>query len=314
MPSSYASFDQAAAIGAFGNDIRINRKFNRPCMVLVLVSESQRQQARKPSEARDLFRTLGTALLQTKSEYIKGRVVPLASSWLATLPTTIPSVSAIGRTWRIGLWYRFWRNPLRHKTGHQVWVIWVHHSVCKISSTVFARQHKDWYRGEGTPFWLFLNRWRGFGSCQSSTEYRWRCGQLRVVLKSSPTDKLSKNLDTSTGNRSSQVKTTSSYWQSRTAVEHLSVENHFKTSFPKANNQVADLGQWHFSLYNPSKTKALPRLSCVLASVKGCTVLSRMVCMERWIEGATEEYQQATNRAPTGFFQGTDIDCLLLDD
>ena len=47
-------------------------------MVLVLVSESQRQQARKPSEARDLFRTLGTALLQTKSEYIKGRVVPLA--------------------------------------------------------------------------------------------------------------------------------------------------------------------------------------------------------------------------------------------
>ena len=80
MPSSYASFDQAAAIGAFGNDIRINRKFNRPCMVLVLVSESQRQQARKPSEARDLFRTLGTALLQTKSEYIKGRVVPLASS------------------------------------------------------------------------------------------------------------------------------------------------------------------------------------------------------------------------------------------
>lgn len=112
----------------------------------------------------------------------------------------------------------------------------------------------------------------------------------------------------------SQVKTTSSYWQSRTAVEHLSVENHFKTSFPKANNQVADLGQWHFPLYNPSKTKALPRLSCVLASVKGCTVLSRMVCMERWIEGATEEYQQATNRAPTGFFQGTDIDCLLLDD
>ena len=76
MPSSYASFDQAAAIGAFGNDIRINQ--NQLGNSIGLAWSWSWCQNRSVTEARHLFRTLGTALLQTKSEYIKGRVVPLA--------------------------------------------------------------------------------------------------------------------------------------------------------------------------------------------------------------------------------------------
>ena len=117
---------------------------------MVLVSESR--QAPKPS---DLFRTLGTAL-QTKSEYIKIRVVPLCPGLIGHCQLQYSPFRLRNRPY-LAHWALI--SILEKSSEAQDRVSGLSHLIlfaplqaqCSQDSTLDT---KDWYRGERQPFWL----------------------------------------------------------------------------------------------------------------------------------------------------------------